>query len=419
MSTPLSNACRQPLGSEHAKTRYQRRISLGVVVGLSAGISLTSIARAQALRYAVTPVNFGTASSVARCLNARGDVVGTYQVNGNVRRVYVYRAGIFSTPPLLLAQNFFIIGSPKINNANQIAFTGVPIDTQPPPSAQAYLLTGDLLTVIPPINGIFSEATALNNAGHVAGRSDVSPSAIYAYLYAAGVTIDLGQIHPPFGNRFAATGINDSDVVVGTGDNAAGGQSGFLWNGVMNDLGQFRPNDVNNDGLLCGTVLIAGSPRAATRDGQGIVQVIPGTGVADSNASAINIRATTVGFARSEPGTAFAFVYNPASPPARNLNHLLTRADRAKGFEFAAAYAVNDAGQILVSDGYSPFLLTPVDDCPADFNLDGGVDGEDVSDFFSAWVRAEPLAEINGDGGIDGADIEPFFNAWVNAGCRS
>jgi hypothetical protein len=55
--------------------------------------------------------------------------------------------------------------------------------------------------------------------------------------------------------------------------------------------------------------------------------------------------------------------------------------------------------------------------CPADFNQDGGVDGADVEDFFSAWESGEPAADVNVDGGIDGSDIEVFFVAWSAGGC--
>ncbi len=55
--------------------------------------------------------------------------------------------------------------------------------------------------------------------------------------------------------------------------------------------------------------------------------------------------------------------------------------------------------------------------CPADFNLDGGVDGTDVSDFFDAWSNGLPEADVNLDGGIDGSDVSDFFVAWSAGGC--
>ena len=55
--------------------------------------------------------------------------------------------------------------------------------------------------------------------------------------------------------------------------------------------------------------------------------------------------------------------------------------------------------------------------CPADFNCDGGVDGQDVTEFFARWEAGEGLADINADGGIDGGDIGAFFSFWEAGGC--
>lgn len=55
--------------------------------------------------------------------------------------------------------------------------------------------------------------------------------------------------------------------------------------------------------------------------------------------------------------------------------------------------------------------------CPADFNLDGGIDGSDVEEFFTAFTAGDPTADTNQDGGIDGTDVEVFFLAWEAGGC--
>jgi len=54
--------------------------------------------------------------------------------------------------------------------------------------------------------------------------------------------------------------------------------------------------------------------------------------------------------------------------------------------------------------------------CKADFNQDGGVDGQDVEAFFVAWEAGRAAADMNADGGIDGADVDFFFDRW-EAGC--
>lgn len=48
----------------------------------------------------------------------------------------------------------------------------------------------------------------------------------------------------------------------------------------------------------------------------------------------------------------------------------------------------------------------------ADFNLDGGVDGLDVEEFFTQWASSQPWADANCDGGVDGGDVEAFIRCW-------
>lgn len=55
--------------------------------------------------------------------------------------------------------------------------------------------------------------------------------------------------------------------------------------------------------------------------------------------------------------------------------------------------------------------------CFGDFNEDGGINGEDVEEFFRAWVEGDLVADGNGDGGIDGIDIEAFFVVWERGSC--
>ncbi len=54
--------------------------------------------------------------------------------------------------------------------------------------------------------------------------------------------------------------------------------------------------------------------------------------------------------------------------------------------------------------------------CLADFNCDGGVDGQDVESYFLVWESGSAAADVNADGGVDGADVEFFFTRW-EAGC--
>lgn len=70
-----------------------------------------------------------------------------------------------------------------------------------------------------------------------------------------------------------------------------------------------------------------------------------------------------------------------------------------------------------VSDSILDFYLQyAADVCPADYNGDGAVDGDDVISFFAAWDAADPGADVTGDGSVDGDDVISFFSAW-DSGC--
>jgi len=92
------------------------------------------------------------------------------------------------------------------------------------------------------------------------------------------------------------------------------------------------------------------------------------------------------------------------------------------GVTLQAATGVSADGQTIVGIGYrADFQPTAwkafIPNCPADFNGDGGVDGQDVEAFHSAWETSVPYADVNFDGGVDGGDVEVFFTAWEAGGC--
>jgi outer membrane protein assembly factor BamB len=55
--------------------------------------------------------------------------------------------------------------------------------------------------------------------------------------------------------------------------------------------------------------------------------------------------------------------------------------------------------------------------CAADFNQDGGIDGQDVEAFITTWEDGLFEADVNLDGGVDGGDIQAFFLVWEAGGC--
>jgi len=55
--------------------------------------------------------------------------------------------------------------------------------------------------------------------------------------------------------------------------------------------------------------------------------------------------------------------------------------------------------------------------CPADYNQDGGVTGDDIAAFFADFEAGGGCADTNVDGGITGDDIAAFFTAFEAGGC--
>ncbi len=53
--------------------------------------------------------------------------------------------------------------------------------------------------------------------------------------------------------------------------------------------------------------------------------------------------------------------------------------------------------------------------CPADYNMSGGLEVQDIFDFLNGWFAGDPRADFNG-GGLSVQDIFDFLNAWF-AGC--
>ena len=60
---------------------------------------------------------------------------------------------------------------------------------------------------------------------------------------------------------------------------------------------------------------------------------------------------------------------------------------------------------------YTPTSVILVIQCPADFNGDGGVDGDDVIGFFERWDLGDIAADFNGDSSVDGDDVIGFFES--------
>ncbi|MFM9097624.1 MAG: lectin-like protein, partial [Phycisphaerales bacterium] len=50
--------------------------------------------------------------------------------------------------------------------------------------------------------------------------------------------------------------------------------------------------------------------------------------------------------------------------------------------------------------------------CPADFNDDGTVNGDDLGTLLGAWAQTGTPFDLDGDGIVDGNDLGTLLSAW-------
>jgi probable HAF family extracellular repeat protein len=154
------------------------------------------------------------------------------------------------------------------------------------------------------LGGFNSGATAINDAGQIAGSADLGGVATHAFRWdpAAHKMTDLGTLG---GTNSHAYGINKSGQVVGISETTSGGEHGFVWNPstkLMTDLGTL------------------GGPR--------------------SQANAINDAGQIVGDATTKDGLSHAFLWNPSTKSMKDLGVL-------PGTIVSFAYDINNRGDIV------------------------------------------------------------------------
>lgn len=108
-----------------------------------------------------------------------------------------------------------------------------------------------------------------------------------------------------------------------------------------------------------------------------------------------------------------------------NLNGVVDAADAAiitANLNTAGGWArgdMNGDGLVNIEDQGFTFECNPsaCPVCPADYNQDGGVTGDDIAAFFADFEDGDGCADTNLDGGITGDDIAAFFAAYETGGC--
>jgi probable HAF family extracellular repeat protein len=116
------------------------------------------------------------------------------------------------------------------------------------------VLRDGVLTDVGALTGIASRITAMNDAGHVVGRSSLADgNTSHAFLWANGDMRDLGSLDR---RNSVATAINNRNMVVGFAFDDAANVTGFLWYGrafpLLADLGAAFPFGINDRGDIVG-----------------------------------------------------------------------------------------------------------------------------------------------------------------------
>jgi probable HAF family extracellular repeat protein len=199
---------------------------------------------------------------------------------------------------------------------------------------------------------LYLQANALDASGVVAGvywATGESSRQVRAFVWREGRMVDLGTLG---GARSLALDINRQGQLVGQAEDTDGNFHAFLYQkGMMTDLGTLAgtrglsaATALNNQGQVVGFTTTPNSMHKAFLWQDGAMQaleLLPG--YPDSEARAINSRSQIVGCAlrrtadrREMQGHAVLW---EQGRPVRDLGTL--------GGENSAAYAINDAGQVV------------------------------------------------------------------------
>jgi len=224
--------------------------------------------------------------------------------------------------------------------------------------SDAFVYSGGAFSIfnVPPAYGTW--ATAINDAGQVAGFSAVGFSETYAFLYQAGAVTELGS----FGGTISvANAINASGHIAGFASRAGDGDdwpdprrtASVYRDGMQHDLGSLggwysEANDINDAGFVTGWSTLDDNfierPFLFSPDDGSMID-LGSLGGVSARANALNNAGLVVGLSGVASVGGFdyhAFVYG--ADGMLDLNALVgERGD----WQLVNAFDVNDAGQIL------------------------------------------------------------------------
>jgi probable HAF family extracellular repeat protein len=239
----------------------------------------------------------------------------------------------------------------------------------------------------------------VNSSGFAAGFAFSADLLTYRAFLFDGTQSDL--IPALGGSSNQANGMNDAGIVAGASEILPGSseQHAFRYDSVtgeLTDIGLLIPSEsssalaINDAGEIAGFYTISGADYAFLVDGSGFTDLGVADGYVSSRATAIAGNGGIAGFQTTAAGARMAFRHNPGPAALVDLGHL--------GGGESAAFGINSAGWIV---GWS----TLADFSQAAFLFDGTsmLDLNALIDSSGAgWLLTDALA-INRAGQIAGA----------------
>jgi probable HAF family extracellular repeat protein len=339
--------------------RSKRNLHIVAILAATAALVAAKHTLAQTTAYTVSELI--NAGQIPSRLNNLGDLAGNAAVfvRGQ-HRATIWNHGTMQAKNLGALPGGEYSSAFAINDAGQVAGASnigsaiVPFMWKPVGGLQRIpLLRGDKC----------GQAFGINTNGHVTGYSS-GPNGAKAFLWMPKIGIrNLGSL--PGGSYSRARAVNDSDEVVGTSGSSAGDRA-VLWTkaGNVRDLGTL-PGDtsseavaINNPGDVVGSSKGPGGLRAflwTQANGMQDLGVLPGANV--SRALDINDLGYVVGSSSSSFNDR-AFIWTKQT----GMTDLNSAASAALGVVFVEARAINKTGEILVM-GKNTHLM----------NADGGM----------------------------------------------
>lgn len=268
---------------------------------------------------------FGPGNSRANAINDRSDVLLTFQ-DPEFQTHYFLLLRDETRVPIELPEGANIAIEIDLNNHREVLLAA--FDSQG--SSKNYVWRGGEFTLLEPINGTTTNASALNDHGTVVGAATTTDFAFSnPVLWQHGTPMLLDR--PAGADRAFGTDVNDSEVVVGAANfNATGHLQSFLW-----------------------------------REGELRLLPLP-SGRTDAFGADINNRGVVVGESFSNSFDSIPAIWRRGR--AADLNALLAQDDPLQPFvHLERATLINDRGQIVVQgrDSRDPaanlsfYLLTP------------------------------------------------------------